>query len=233
MGTATLTRPRRRTSAWTPRGRHSGTRTLEDGFATLGHDGTRRRCRTCRRQINRTRPGLGHNQPTSGCGGLRRTHARLHRRCCRSSGTRLTDRPGVGGFNLGDDFGGESLGCNGSLGFVEDCYLILNGGLDWLRSFGNGGRMGRRRGWWGWRLRPHNHCGWWTRHRLWCDETGCGLRLNRRCRLRAGGCGKRRCGLWRNSRRRSYSRPCGDRMTRRRDLTRRCGRLGGPLRDGL
>jgi len=130
MRAATLTRPHRRTSAWTACGRHSGTRTLEDRLATLRHDGTRRRCRTCRRQIDRTRSGLRHNQPAGRCGGLRRTHARLPRRCCRSSGTRLTDRPGVGGFNLGDGFGGESFGCNGSLGFVENCYLILDGGLD-------------------------------------------------------------------------------------------------------
>jgi len=244
MGTATLTRPRRRTSAWTTCGRHSRTRTLEDRLAALGHDGARRRgrYRAYGRQINRTRPGLRHYQPAGSCGGLRRlprtgwssglrrTHARL---CRRSRGTRLTGRHDGGGFDRGDGFGGENFGCNGSLGFVQDCYLIFDGCLDWLCSFENDGCVGRRRGWRRWRLGPHNHRGWRACHRLWRDETGCGLRLNRCCRLGAGGCGKRRRRLWGDSQRRRHSRPRGGGVAGRRDLTRRRGRLGGPLRDGL
>jgi len=248
MGTATLTRPHRRTSAWTTCRRHSGTRTLKDRFATLRHNSTRRGgcCRTYGRQVNRTRPGLRHYQPARGCGGLqrlprtsrnsglRRPHAWLPWQRRRSSGTPRSGWHGGDGFNLGSDFRGENFGCkDGSLRFIQDCNLIFDGCLDWLRSFGNGGCMGRRRGWGRWRLGPHNYCGRRTRHRLWRDETRCGLRLNRRCRLRAGGCGERRRGLGRNSRRRSHSRPRWDGLARRRHLTRRCGRLGGPLRDGL
>ncbi len=244
MRTATLTGPHGRPSARSTSRWHSGTRALEDGLATLGHDGARRRgcCRTYRCQINRTRSGLRHNQPPGGCGGLyrlpwtsgssglRRAQARL---CCWSSGTRLTGRGAGRRVNLSPNFWDESFGYNGSLGFVQDCYLILIGGLDWLCSFGNGRCIDRRRGRRRWRLRPHNYCGRRTGHRLRRDETRRRLCLHRRCRKGAGSCGKWRCGLGRNSRRRSHRGPRGDGMAGRRGLTRRRGRLGGPLRDGL